>query len=158
MESKPEDSPNETSLTKEDKKEKIVTTYSTENIKKTRGRPRKDLTDSVKNDVLKNGNDKTENEDDSKKEKSEPDISKENDNKKQQSKPPSYDQYDFLEEEDDEVMPAPKKRKSQDSVNVSEDSNSKKTEKASDEPAIEELSTTERAILDEKAKVESEEK
>jgi len=55
-------------------------------------------------------------------------------------------------------MPAPKKRKSQDSVNVSEDSNSKKTEKASDDSAIEELSTTERAILDEKAKVESEEK
>ena len=32
------------------------------------------------------------------------------------SKNVSYDQYDFLEEEDDEVIPKPKKRKSQDSV------------------------------------------
>ena len=30
----------------------------------------------------------------------------------------SYDQYDFLEDDDDEVIPQPKKRKSQDSVTV----------------------------------------
>merc|ERR1719230_2224582 len=38
--------------------------------------------------------------------------------KRKASKNMSYDQFDFLEEDDDEVMPAPKKRKSQDSVTV----------------------------------------
>merc|ERR1712226_322630 len=32
-----------------------------------------------------------------------------------------HDSYDFLEEDDDEVMPAPKKRKSQDSINTADD-------------------------------------
>jgi len=80
-----------------------------------------------------------------------------------------YDQFDFLEDEDDEVMPVPKKRKSQDSMNVQEEEktesdikpstvvqNNKKEEGANDKP--EELSTSEKAALAQKAKMESEQK
>merc|ERR1712080_602018 len=79
----------------------------------------------------------------------------------------SYDHgsYDFLEEDDDEVMPAPKKRKSQDSINTPDDSKAEgkegkeptvQTEKKKEEeeggekvapPAEEELSTSEKAAL-----------
>merc|ERR1712165_241737 len=67
----------------------------------------------------------------------------------------SYDQdsFDFLEEEDDEVMPVPKKRKSQDSITgpdePKQDVKSKENDKPdnSDEKETEQLSTTERAIL-----------
>ena len=89
----------------------------------------------------------------------------------------SYDQdsFDFLEEDDDEVMPAPKKRKSQDSINPAKEGNKDKGDKGSKveaekeaEPAPvqtekkkeeeEELSTSEKAALAEKAKMEEKEK
>lgn len=88
-----------------------------------------------------------------------------------------HDSYDFLEEDDDEVMPAPKKRKSQDSISESTpdeggskaegggkegseqptrvQTEKKKEEKVETQPA-EELSTSEKAALAEKAKMESE--
>ena len=84
-----------------------------------------------------------------------------------------HDSYDFLEEDDDEVMPAPKKRKSQDSLDTPPDEGSKvEGEKESQQPRVqtenkkeekvetppEELSTSEKAALAEKAKMESEEK
>jgi hypothetical protein len=89
-----------------------------------------------------------------------------------------HDSYDFLEEDDDEVMPAPKKRKSQDSINTPDEGGSKAegegkasqeptvqtgkkkevVEKVETQPAEEELSTSEKAALAEKAKMESEEK
>jgi len=88
--------------------------------------------------------------------------------KRRASKNANYDHssYDFLEEDDDEVMPAPKKRKSQDSISESTESNkdSKEGEKKDDlkEPLKkdteddkkEELSTSERAILAEQEKAE----
>merc|ERR1712212_528053 len=42
-----------------------------------------------------------------------------------------HDSYDFLEEDDDEVMPAPKKRKSQDSMNAPDEGSKVEGEKAS---------------------------
>ena len=83
----------------------------------------------------------------------------------------SYDtnQFDFLEDDDDEVMPLPKKRKSQDSVvenskpepevatptpaGPAVQTEEKKIEVAESKP--EELSTSEKAIIAEKAKMES---
>jgi len=70
--------------------------------------------------------------------------------KRKASKNMSYDQFDFLEEDDDEVMPAPKKRKSQDSVNSGEDKTKEKKD-ANSEKGEEGLSTSERAIQAEKA-------
>merc|ERR1719322_991922 len=87
----------------------------------------------------------------------------------------SYDQdsFDFLEEDDDEVMPAPKKRKSQDSIDPAKEGDKDKGDKGSKveaekeaEPAPvqtekkkeEELSTSEKAALAEKAKMEEKEK
>ena len=72
-----------------------------------------------------------------------------------------HDSYDFLEEDDDEVMPAPKKRKSQDSITegnpvVAEAKLRVQTEKKKEK--VEELSTSEKVALAEKAKIESEEK
>merc|ERR1712218_2407 len=76
------------------------------------------------------------------------------------SKNVSYDQYDFLEEEDDEVIPKPKKRKSQDSVSepiekkeekVTEKTESKEDKKSENKDG---LSTSKKAILDEKKKTE----
>ena len=72
-----------------------------------------------------------------------------------------HDSYDFLEEDDDEVMPAPKKRKSQDSITegnpvVAEAKPRVQTEKKKEK--VEELSTSEKVALAEKAKIESEEK
>lgn len=82
-----------------------------------------------------------------------------------------YDQFDFLEEEDDEVMPLPKKRKSQDSitepskedeakaeVTKTEDVQNKEVEKIEEPVVEEELSTSEKALLAEKAKMEAEAK
>jgi len=82
-----------------------------------------------------------------------------------------HDSYDFLEEDDDEVMPAPKKRKSQDSISTPDEGSKVGGEKA---PTVqsekkkeavekvqsppEELSTSEKAAIAEKAKMESEEK
>ena len=45
----------------------------------------------------------------------------------------SYDQdsFDFLEDDDDEVMPAPKKRKSQDSINPAKEGDKDKGDKGS---------------------------
>merc|ERR1712228_886566 len=67
-----------------------------------------------------------------------------------------HDSYDFLE--DDEVMPAPKKRKSQDSITegnpvVAEAKPRVQTEKKKEK--VEELSTSEKVALAEKAKIES---
>ena len=86
-----------------------------------------------------------------------------------------HDSYDFLEEDDDEVMPAPKKRKSQDSISTPDEGGSKAEDggKVSQQPTVqtekkkevvekvetqpaEELSTSEKAALAEKAKMESE--
>jgi len=80
-----------------------------------------------------------------------------------------YDQFDFLEEEDDEVMPVPKKRKSRDGKDAPEEKSDEpkettteveedsKTEELSTlEKPVEELSTTEKAILAEKARIEAE--
>ena len=84
--------------------------------------------------------------------------------KRKASKNMSYEAYDFLEEEDDEVMPAPKKRKSQDSITEPvetkvEDKKAGKAEKtdskASDDAPkkdAEPLSTSERALLADKEK------
>lgn len=78
-----------------------------------------------------------------------------------------YDQFDFLEEEDDEVMPLPKKRKSQDSITESskedevtktEDVQNKEEEKVEEPIVEEELSTSEKALLAEKAKMEADAK
>ena len=89
-----------------------------------------------------------------------------------------HDSYDFLEEDDDEVMPAPKKRKSQDSISTPDEGVSKAEDggKGSQQPTVqtekkkkevvekvetqpaEELSTSEKAALAEKAKMESDEK
>lgn len=66
--------------------------------------------------------------------------------KRKASKNMSYDQFDFLEEDDDEVMPAPKKRKSQDSVTSGEEKTKDKKE-ADPEEGEEGLSTSERAII-----------
>merc|ERR1712032_1428246 len=83
-----------------------------------------------------------------------------------------HDSYDFLEDDDDEVMPAPKKRKSQDSLDMPDEGSKVEGEKVSSAPRVqtekkkeekvetqpEELSTSEKAALAEKAKMESEEK
>jgi len=83
-----------------------------------------------------------------------------------------HDSYDFLEDDDDEVMPAPKKRKSQDSLDTPDEGSKVEGEKVSSAPRVqtekkkeekvetqpEELSTSEKAALAEKAKMESEEK
>ena len=69
-------------------------------VKKGRGRPKKESTsekDEQKSEPAAKSGGKRE--------------------RRKASKNMSYEQYDFLEEEDDEVMPAPKKRKSQDSIN-----------------------------------------
>ena len=84
--------------------------------------------------------------------------------KRKASKNMSYEAYDFLEEEDDEVMPAPKKRKSQDSITEpveakvedkkagkAEKTDSKASDGASKKDA-EPLSTSERALLADKEK------
>ena len=90
--------------------------------------------------------------------------------KRKASKNMSYEAYDFLEEEDDEVMPAPKKRKSQDSITEPvetkvEDKKAGKAEKtdskASDDASkkdAEPLSTSERALLADKEKDKDKEK
>merc|ERR1719242_512608 len=67
---------------------------------KGRGRPKKDVSEEKQN--IKQDPAKTE------------EVGKRG--RRKASKNVSYDQYDFLEEEDDEVIPKPKKRKSQDSV------------------------------------------
>ena len=67
------------------------------------------------------------------------------------SKNVSYDQFDFLEEDDDEVMPSPKKRKSQDSVSEPAETKEEKQKTDSEEAKTSEkkdaLSTSEKAIL-----------
>ena len=84
--------------------------------------------------------------------------------KRKASKNMSYEAYDFLEEEDDEVMPAPKKRKSQDSITEPveakvEDKKAGKAEKTDSKASdgapkkdAEPLSTSERALLADKEK------
>jgi len=76
-----------------------------------------------------------------------------------------YNQFDFLEEDDDEVMPVPKKRKSQDSITKQDESKSEmvsdqeetdeKTSNPGEEKPFEELSTSERALIAEKARMEA---
>lgn len=72
------------------------------------------------------------------------------------SKNVSYDQFDFLEEDDDEVMPSPKKRKSQDSVSEPAETKEEKQKTDSEEAKTSEkkdaLSTSEKAILAEQQK------
>ena len=72
------------------------------------------------------------------------------------SKNVSYDQFDFLEEDDDEVMPSPKKRKSQDSVSEPAETKEEKQKTDSEEAKTsekkEELSTSEKAIIAEQQK------
>ena len=124
--------------------------------KKGRGRPKKeaseDKSESSKSDHTKSDNEPTG----GKRE------------KRRASKNTNYDHssYDFLEEDDDEVMPAPKKRKSQDSISEPADSKKepKKAEKKDEEKETikkdtedvkkEELTTSERAILEEQEKAE----
>jgi len=136
---------------------------SPEEQKKPKGRPKKEITSS---EVPEKVND-IDNNEVAEKENGEAEIPEENVPKrdgKKTSKPLSYDQFDFLEEEDDEVMPVPKKRKSQDSITgpdePKQDEKSKENDKPdnSDEKGTEQLSTTERAILAEKERMEAEEK
>eukprot|EP00092_Neocalanus_flemingeri_P022403 GFUD01024296.1.p1 GENE.GFUD01024296.1~~GFUD01024296.1.p1 ORF type:complete len:806 (+),score=315.96 GFUD01024296.1:321-2738(+) len=149
--------------------EKVVVEAKPEVKKKAKGRPKKEPVSSeslAKNDKIennenvKNENGETEAEEGQKKE------------RRRATKNICYDQFDFLEEEDDEVMPVPKKRKSQDSMTAPDETNPKeektpdvqvkdneeKAENQGEEKSIEELSTSERVILAEKAKMEAEAK
>ena len=141
--------------------EKVVIEAKPEVKKKPKGRPKKEAVtsettakvDNVENDVLaekENGDVQA------------PEIRKRGERKV--AKNICYDQFDFLEEEDDEVMPVPKKRKSQDSMNAPDEAKQEvkgdedeKTDNLGEKP-LEELSTTERAILAEKARMEAEAK
>lgn len=136
---------------------------SPEEQKKSKGRPKKEIVSSEVPDKVN----EIENNSVAEKENGEveiPDESVPKQDGKKASKPLSYDQFDFLEEEDDEVMPVPKKRKSQDSITATDepkqDDKSKENDKPdnSDEKDTEQLSTTERAILAEKERMEAEEK
>lgn len=111
---------------------------------KGRGRPKKDVSEEKQN--IKQDPAKTE------------EVGKRG--RRKASKNVSYDQYDFLEEEDDEVIPKPKKRKSQDSVSepiekkeekVTEKTESKEDKKSENKDG---LSTSEKAILAEQKKTE----
>eukprot|EP00092_Neocalanus_flemingeri_P005924 GFUD01006378.1.p1 GENE.GFUD01006378.1~~GFUD01006378.1.p1 ORF type:complete len:376 (+),score=153.80 GFUD01006378.1:1627-2754(+) len=149
--------------------EKVVVEAKPEVKKKAKGRPKKEPVSSeslAKNDKIennenvKNENGEAEAEEGQKKE------------RRRATKNICYDQFDFLEEEDDEVMPVPKKRKSQDSMTAPDETNPKeektpdvqvkdieeKAENQGEEKSIEELSTSERVILAEKAKMEAEAK
>ena len=136
---------------KSSKKEEAIT-----EAKKGRGRPKKEGS-ADKTESIKPASNKSEIES--------PGGKRE---KRRASKNANYDHssYDFLEEDDDEVMPAPKKRKSQDSISEPTESNKdckdgeKKDEvkeplkKDTEDDKKEELSTSERAILAEQEKAE----
>ena len=148
-------------------------------------RSKSSSTGKSKNDKDEAGDEKTKSEESIANDKSNPDTKKgrgrPKENKPEPSKPSkedtggkrekrkasknmSYEAYDFLEEEDDEVMPAPKKRKSQDSITEpveakvedkkagkAEKTDSKASDGASKKDA-EPLSTSERALLADKEK------
>lgn len=146
-----------------DNTEKEVDDTSTDIKKKTKGRPKKELASSEVPDKVND----IDNNEVEKRENGEVEVPDENMGKregKRASKPLSYDQFDFLEEEDDEVMPVPKKRKSQDSITAPDEAKpevkKKEDENAAnlEEKSTEALSTTERAILAEKARMEAEAK
>jgi len=133
---------------------------SPEEQRKPKGRPKKETSSLEVPDKVND----IDNNDVAEKENGDVEIPEEKRDGKKASKPLSYDQFDFLEEEDDEVMPVPKKRKSQDSITgpdePKQDVKSKENDKPdnSDEKETEQLSTTERAILAEKERMEAEEK
>lgn len=95
--------PSKPSKTKEDS-EAAKTNPDTENGKKSRGRAKKE--------PAKEEEDKEDSGESNKKRA-----------RRRSTKNISYDQYDFLEDDDDEVIPQPKKRKSQDSVTATGESN-----------------------------------
>jgi len=138
--------------------EKVESEAKPEVKKKPKGRPKKEAVTSETAKV-----DKVENDVTAEKENGDveaPEIRKRGERKV--AKNICYDQFDFLEDEDDEVMPVPKKRKSQDSMNAPDEGKEEvkgdedeKTEHLGEKP-LEELSTTERAILAEKARMEAE--
>ena len=124
----------------ENEKEKDKPSTSKPEPSKGRGRPKKDIPEekSLKKE------ESTKTEDGGKR------------TRRKASKNVSYDQFDFLEEDDDEVMPSPKKRKSQDSVSEPAEMKEEKQKTDTDEAKTSEkkdvLSTSEKALIAEQQK------
>jgi len=142
---------------------------NTELKKKPKGRPKKESISSEESDKL----DETENDDTMRNENGDTDGEDMGSKKERRraTKNVCYNQFDFLEEEDDEVMPVPKKRKSQDSMTKPGEPDTKEDDKSEmvtdhedtdeknsnpgEEKPFEELSTSERALIAEKARMEA---